>query len=189
MALGSLSRRTVLGRDGAIQMEKESKDLVGLIWSAFDKVRCLDDGRIVFSSGDIHLPSTDADMPRREQLFVLDSARQSTLTRLIPYGIQDQVPAITALFELSPDRQKICLADEKTFVVMNTSAGTIEVISNATDVGDTVPGWRNSNELCFLTDPDTNAPKTLQVALWSSGKTRVISSNWPAEVREKFLDK
>lgn len=187
LVLGSLTSRTVLNRDGRIELQEKPDELVGLLFYPEDKIRRLADGRIIFSSMDVHLPSTSADMPKRQQLFMLDPERQATLTPLIPRGVQDDAPKGLFLFEISPDGKRIALIDENAFVVFNVAAGTVDVVSNKTDLANTVPVWRSTNELCFITAPNTNAPDKTEVVLWNNNQVRVISSNWPAEAREKLL--
>lgn len=189
LSLGSLTRRRILNRNGQIELQEKPDELVGMLFHPYGKVRSLADGRIIFSSLDVHLPSTSADMPKQQQLYLLDPERPVTLTRLIPHGVQDIVPKELSLFEISPDEKRIALIDENAFVVFNVAAGTVDIVSNKTDLSDTVPVWRSANELCFITAPNTNLPKKTQVVLWNNNKIRVISSNWPAEIREKFLDK
>ena len=183
-----MSRRAVTNQDGRFQLQEKADELAGTIFNPYDKVRALPDGRIIFSAIDVHLPCTDADMPQCEQLFALDPGRSAMLTPLIPQKVMGETPKLLGLFEVSPDGKRIAMIDEQKFVVFNIAAGTIDTVSNKTDFSDTIPVWRG-NELSYITALDTNAPKKLDVVLWNHGNSRAISSNWPAEVRGKFLDK
>ena len=188
LLLGTVSRRAVTNQDGRLQLQEKADELAGTIFHPYDKVRSLPDGRIIFSAMDVHLPCTVADMPQCEQLFALDPSRSAMLTRLIPQKVLGETPQLLGLFEVSSDGKRIAMIDEHKFVVFDIAGGTVDTISNKTDFEDTLPVWRG-NELSFITALDTNAPKKLDVVLWDHGTVRAISSNWPAEVRDKFLDK
>ena len=96
--------------------------MVGLLFDANNKVRCLSDGRIIFAAVDIHLPCTNLDMPQQPELFALDPERQAAVIPLIPRSVQGSLPANPDYYETSPDGKRIAISGEKGAVVVLTLA-------------------------------------------------------------------
>jgi hypothetical protein len=193
LSLGSLSRRKVLDDAGRPALQTDQDELAGLLFQSFNRVRCLPDGRIIFSSAELHIPTTTVDMPERQQLFALDPARQSTLTPLIPQSAQAGVPDFVCFFEPSPDGKRVSIYGEKgEVVVLTLASGKVDVVqSKPESSGDSVsvPVWRSNDELSFISFQKSTNVVRAEVTLWRGGTNRVISAPWPDEVREKFLDK
>jgi len=188
ICLGSLTRRVVLNAAGKIEIQTNADDLAGLLFDANNKVRCLSDGRIVFSALDLHLPCTALDMPQQSQLFALDPERQAAVIPLIPRSVEESLPAKPGYYETSPDGKRIAiLADKGAVAVLTLATGALDTVQAPGD-DDTVsaPAWRSASELCFIS---TTNGRPAQVALWDNGTTRVLSANWPAAARKGFLDK
>jgi hypothetical protein len=188
ISLASLTRRGILNATGKIQIQTKADDLAGLLFDANNKVRCLSDGRIVFASADIHLPCTALDMPQQPQLFALDPEREAGVIPLIPASVQEILPAKPGFYETSPDGKRIAIFAEKGAVVVLTLAtGALDTVQAAgSDDTASAPAWRSASELCFIS---TTNGQPAQLALWNNGTTRVLSANWPAEVRKGFFDK
>jgi hypothetical protein len=190
--LGSLTRRGVLDEAGRVALQERPEEIAGLFFDDYSRVRCLSDGRIVFSALEVRLPCTTADMPQRQQLFVLDPEKQATLTRLIPSSAQSSIPETANFFDVSPDGKFVAVLGEKNEVVVLTLAtGNVQTLQRSTEsVGSpSLPTWRSTNELCFISVPTTNnVAQPAQIVLWEAGKTRTLSSTWPPEVRKAFLD-
>lgn len=188
IGLASLTRRSILNTAGKIEIQTKADDLAGLLFDVNNQVRCLSDGRIVFSSADLHLPCTALDMPQKPQLFALDPERQTAVIPLIPRSAQESLPAKPEFYETSPDGKRVAiLADKGAVVVLTLATGALDIVQAAgSDDSVSAPAWRSAGELCFIA---TTKGQPAQVALWSNGTTRVLSANWPAEARTKFLDK
>jgi hypothetical protein len=188
ISLASLTRRGALNAAGKIQIQTNADDLAGLLFDANNKVRCLSDGRIVFASVDLHLPCTALDMPQQPQLFALDPERQAAVIPLIPRSVQENLPAKPGFYETSPDGKRIAILAEKGAVsVLTLATGKLETVqAEGGDDAPSAPVWRSATELCFISVTN-NQPA--QVALWSNGTNRVLSADWPPEVRKGFLDK
>jgi hypothetical protein len=192
ITLGALTRREVVNEKGQIEIQKTTEELAGVMFNDLTRVRCLQDGRILFSSEEWRLPVTTNDLPQRQQLFALDPARQSTLTALVPHGTHEMLPANLNYFEVSPDEKRIAFGGDKGMVaVFALSSGNVEVVQNGTeDTGlKSIPSWRSAAELCYIAiqDAGTNRHKA-EVALWQAGKTNILSRNWPEPVRKGWLD-
>ena len=186
--LGTLARRRVADANGALLAQPpDAKELAGLIFADTIIVRCLADGRILFSAAEVALPTTAADMPEQMSLFAIDPASPAVVTRMIPRQSEAKIPK-QLLFELSPDRTHISIAGNDAKVcVMTLADGRIKWIQQAEGKLQTLPSWRAPAELCFIIPADKDAPNARpEVALWSAGKTKIISKTWPDEVMEKL---
>lgn len=193
--IGSLGRRLIVSEAGSIELTNNFEDFAGLMFDGLGRVRCLQDGRILFSSTEIQLPATAKDMPQRQQLFALDPERQATITPLIPRGVQESVPANLGYFEVSPDEKQIVVGGDKSQVVIFTLAsGDVTVVQP--DIGGDLkilPSWRSTNQVSYgaLSEPDKEGKRKAEVALWQPGQTNIVnllSTNWPAAIRKGWLD-
>jgi hypothetical protein len=191
--LGVLTHRGVMDASGHIELQEKPDELAGLMFDPSTKVRCLNDGRILFSALPVQLPITKQDFPQHGQLYAFDPRQQGTLTRLIPQGMEETVPDNTGSFEVSPDGRRVCFLGEKHQVVVLTLAdGGVETAQTnvESEIDGTFPVWRSTNELCFVSFLATNsATQNPQVVLWENGKSRALSEDWPAEVRKGLLEK
>ena len=191
--LAVLARRQIFGEGGQWIPNASQEDLAGLVFNSGTRVRCLQDGRILFSSEEWRLPVTTNDLPQREQLFALDPERQSTLTVLVPHSTHEQLPASLSLFEVSPDGKRVAIGGDKGAVaILTLASGNVEVLQTSSDTDlKTLPTWRSANELCYIA-PQTQGARTnaltWEVVLVGNGKTNAISRPWPDKVRKGLLD-
>jgi hypothetical protein len=191
VTLAVLARRRVVNENGRVEIHGTQDELAGLLFNGLARVRCLRDGRILFASEEWRLPVTTNDLPQRQQLFALDPERQSTLTRLVPHGTQEQLPASLAYFEVSPDEKRVAVGGDKSMVAVFTLAsGNVELVQAGTDTDlKSIPCWRSATELCYIAVQTANTNQhRADVALWQDGKTRLISQRWPESVRKGLLD-
>jgi hypothetical protein len=199
--LGTLLKHHICDDDGGLLSKlPEPESLAGLVVSEFTKLRCLSDGRIIFSSLEVTLPIIGKDVPEQKQLFVLDLKRQSTITRLIPRSQLSRTHGYNFdFFEVSPDERHISIPDDNGRVsALNIATGDF-VVLQAQDFGEinTVPVWRSPNELCYVDQRLAGIlsdKKTRQIVLhpvsadgtW--GDRRVISKKWSKQARQGVLD-
>jgi hypothetical protein len=197
--LGTLLKRRICDKDGRLLEDfPELESLAGLVAGEFTKVRCLSDGRIVFSSMEVTLPVIGKDVPEQKQLFVLDPQRQATIARLIPRSIQNQTHGYNFdFFEISPDETQISIPDDEGRVaVLRIATGDFTILqAQGTEAIKTVPVWRYPNELCYIDEIKAGftGEKRKQIMLrkvasdgtWS--QPRVISKSWPKEARKVVL--
>lgn len=194
VTLGVLARRRICNEEGQLDPAEECEDLAGLLFDETSKVRCLRDGRILFTSLPLQLPATGKEMPQREQLFALDPARYHSAIRLIPNSAEEQMPKKLATFEISPDDKRLStLLDNGGVAVFNLDSGTVDAVqADQVDVKcQLIPSWKSADELCFgsiASQEKTNQLYLLEVALWKNGKTRSISALWPTNMTAKLFD-
>jgi hypothetical protein len=192
--VASLKRRQVINDAGRIEVTGDAEELAGLFNDGSGRVRWLRDGRIIFATMEVQLPATTQDMPQRQELFALDMERQATLTRLIPRGSRDQMPAELGNFELGPDEKRIVVAGREGRVVVFTlaSGDVAEVQSDTGTDLKLLPVWRGTNEVCYayVSKPDKDDKRTVEVALWQAGRTNAVllSTNWPTTIRTNWIN-
>jgi len=198
--LGTLLASQICDHDGKLLGDlPEPGSLAGLVANEFTKVRCLPDGRIIFSSMEVTLPVIGKDIPEQKQLFVLDPQRQSTITRLVPLSERSKTHGYNFdFFEISPDQKQISIPDNEGRVAALTIAtGDFVVLeADGTEEIQTVPVWRYPDELCYIGEVPSGIisnKKHKQIMLrqvtpdgkW--GDPRAISKDWPKEARQIVL--
>jgi len=130
-----------------------------MVFDPTSKVRCLADGRLVFSAVEVHLPTTTEDVSQHQQLFAFDPGKQATLVRLIPQGVLGKVPENVNSFEVSPDGKRVSVLGEKhSVVVLTLATGSVETVQAPAEsnIEDCLPVWPSTNELCFISFPKSN---------------------------------
>lgn len=196
--LGTVLRRQVRDETGQmLETFPEPDILAGLVFSSLSKIRCLPDGRILFSSAEFHLPTTAQDMPQRQQLFALDPQRQATITRLVPRAAVGTLGDRVDFFEVSPDATKVAVpSSDGRVTVLTLASGTVEIVQKHEDPDReghrklrTLPVWKSADELCFLIP--AKGPKgedgRPEFVLWSAGQTRSLSKDWPDELLSSLM--
>jgi hypothetical protein len=201
--LGSITRHRVtdLGANRAEDFHDE--DLASVLYSPTMRVRCLKDGRILFSGVELHLPATTADMPEEESLFVLDPARQATVTNLIPRGVLAKTGGLTDYFEVSPDETEVSLLGPKGEVrTLTLATGDVtdwqkDEVAGQDSQSDPkpriVPQWRTPNQLTFVRPISNPQPgqAVAEVVLVKRNATtsefNTLSAHWPASSVYGFL--
>jgi hypothetical protein len=188
--LGSLTRRTVADDKGDLLTQPAApEDLAGLLFWSLLKVRCLRDGRVLFTSGEVSLPATSADMPKQLNLFTIDPARQPTVTRLLPREADDRLEGLSmGEFELSPDEKRVVVvASSKKVSVVTLATGKIDNVITTDDPGGpnnlpSMPVWRTADQLVIAVPPghEWGTPDRAEVILWApNAQPQKISQTWP----------
>jgi WD40 repeat protein len=191
--LGSVTRMRAIGEDGKVMNKPgEAQDLVGLVFDELCRVRSAKDGRILFDSAEVTLPTTANDMPQRPQLFSLTPGSSPMVSRLLPKQAFEQVGGAAQYFEVSPDGTHVSIPDNTGKVtVVDLRTGHVTVVQDKPVLSDerkptlmTVPQWRSPDELTMISPGENGHPS---VTLWSMSKNagRTLSANWPAGMIEK----
>jgi hypothetical protein len=189
LRLGSLTRRGVSWEKGALQVQDNPEELVATIFSKQAKARCLADGRILFSGLDLRLPASAAQMPKRQELFAYAPELGGTVNPVIGAKNLEEVPQDTSFFEVDPSGKRVSLIDSGLVVVVDLATGALEKAPHtATDDDPFLPVWRGPDEVCYKVADGKGAT---QAALWRVGQSaaRVISQDWPNDVRKEILGK
>lgn len=189
LRLGVLALREVVDDAGRIRVSEQTDLLAGAIFADLARVRCLRDGRILFNAAEFSLPLAADDYgEQREQIFVLDPARQATLTRLIPRKQEDELPRQLAYFEVSPDERQVVFGSLKGDVCLLTVAtGNVQRVQPAASNDlQGAPVWRPTGELTYLKRPPAQQgqggpPRPAEVVLLRGEVETVLSARWPDE--------
>jgi hypothetical protein len=194
LLLGVLVQSGVLDANSRINIATEQNYLAGWIFSDSSRVRCLQDGRILFNAAEVNLPMAAEEYgEQREQLFAVDLAHQPTLVRMIPRKKEQDLPQSLTFFEVSPDERQVLFGTFKGHVCLLTLA-TGEVQEIQAGVKDNLQGapvWRKSGEFTYTrrtVTKDGGKPVREAEVILRSGKTeKVLSQSWPdAMVNELF---
>jgi len=189
--LGTLARRQVADANGASLAElPDAEDLAALVFDNMLAARCLADGRILFSSADANLPAALAEMQKTKSLFTFTPGEPAKVARVVPTDSKTQLPE-DLLFDLSPDQKLVSVAGGNgRIAVVSLADGQITWVQQEEDKEgklQMLPAWRKTGELCFIIPAAKAAPTgRSEVALWSAGKTTVISKAWPDAVLENL---
>jgi hypothetical protein len=199
MVSGTLRRRAVF--DEYDRLLKEPGGVQELAVTAFDpyaRVRCLKDGRIVFSSAEVSLPAAPDSQSNRSMLFCVDPKYARPIP-LVPERFRYSLGAQAEFFAVSPDGRLIAVLCQRgeVYVLDVTSAKLTEVQPQELD-SETykraafMPDWRSNDELSFCGPPAKvdDGHRIADVIMYSisGGKGRGWSESWPAEARA-FLNK
>jgi hypothetical protein len=196
---GTLVRQTVIAPDGKL-IQQNSKlpaeeDLAGLIYEPMGRVRSAKDGRIFFTSRDVQLPATPADLPTAQSLFFIHPGKQATVSRAAPRSVEASLGNQLSLFELSPDAAFIAVpSDHGQVSVLTLATGDVQRVQPLEDRtgGDwtlqSIPSWRSPSELTFVRPVKEGSPER-EVFLHSltDNTEKNLSATWPAPARDGWL--
>jgi len=195
ISLGVLSRRTV----GETEIGS-TEDLAGLLYGDMLKVRCLPDGRVLFSALAVMLPVTASDMPDKASLFIYDPAHYARLIPVVPVQSQWVLGDGLQWFETSPDGARVAIpGKDGTVAVLALDSGAAEEVQPTKEPGGkpgdiklrTVPVWRNANELTFVAPLGSKlaGQKRAEIVLYPlKGEPRCLSTDWPEGAVKGFLE-
>lgn len=186
--LGAVAQRRVRDEAGELLKEFDApEDLVGIVFAPQMKIRCLRDGRVLFSAAEVTLPATSKDMPQRASLFSIEPGKRPTVARLIPRdaeaGLPDGLGA--GYFEVSPDATRVAVAEAShaNVSVLILATGDVQPVVAQPDTElKSIPAWRTSQELSLFVPPKSKggSEKRYEIVLWSGpDKVKCLSCDWP----------
>lgn len=190
LQLASLTRRFLSPGPNGIVPQDKAEEMVATIFNKQARVRCLPNGRILFSGVEWRLPSSAAEMPNRQQLFSFAPGQAGPVAAVIPSAALDKVPQDTSFFEVDPSGRRVAIVDKGLLAVLDLTTGVVQTAPRPAD-DDTVflPVWRTTAELCYSM---VEARGTNQAVLWdvsaATGQPRILSAAWPKAVRKDLLD-
>jgi hypothetical protein len=189
--LGMLARRRVADESSALlESFVEPEEKVGILFWPQVKIRCLRDGRIVFSAIEATFPVATQDMPQGASLFSIDPDRQATVTRLVPRAADENLPNGLGLgfFEVSPDEKRISVASAREVAVLTLATGEVQTVFESDAHLEGLPAWRTADELAIVVPPGSEwgSAARPEIVLWSGpDRTRCLSRDWPPMFEQK----
>ena len=167
------------------------RELAGVLFHPTASVRCLSDGRILFTSAKTTLPCPPDAM--QQGVFAIDPARGPGITDVLPAGSLKQLEGfLLDLMELSPDQTRIALPTEKGRIALVALASGEVRILQGQDLKEPIvrPTWRTNDEITFLAPPPAGQDRgPLTAHQPSDGKTRALSETWPSPITDRWLGK
>jgi hypothetical protein len=198
VAAGKLCQRRVFDdEDRPLKELMDKQELASAVFNEYGRVRCLKDGRTIFSSAELNVPAAPDSQSQRALLFSVDP-RYCNLVRIIPDRLRYSMGAQGECFAVSPNGQRLAVLSESGLVhVLDIASGKItEAQTHELDAGTYgraafMPEWRNDDEMTFA-GPATKiegSKRMADVVLYSvtRDKGANISDKWTAEA-SAFLD-
>lgn len=198
LQLGAMTLATVADGQGRLLAQPSGEqEEIGVLFNGLWSIHWLSDGRLLFSSVEVTLPATNADMPQRWGLFIFDPHMPSTVTRVFARSFNQPLEESFPHFELSPDeRHVLMLGSQGEIVDYDLRNGASKILSTDPCTGKggsptMVPVWRADGEACFdiCVEGGDGGDQKRQVVLWKDGKTRTLSADWPEEMTADWLYK
>lgn len=190
LRLGVLVEHSVTGADHAIEIAPKPVYLAGVLFNDFARVRCLRDGRVLFSAPEMQLPFATADASsQREQFFAIDRARQSTLSRMIPRQSEALLPQGLSFFDVSPGEDQVLFGSPEGDVdVLTLSTGQVEQVQTAAK-GEMqgAPTWRADSTFTYVRRGGATE-RPAEIVEHRGAQEAVYSAGWPNRLLEDLTD-
>ena len=189
MVIGNLKSATISNDQGELLKETSKyKQVLTLAINGLAKVRCLEDGRIIFSAMEISLPGNTEDFSEQPLLFMIEPGKHKSIVPLVPKNSFHQIAGYDLnFFEMSPDKKYVSMIDHESRVaVMELATGDITVMQ-PDDLGEikTVPTWRGQNELCYYSKNENGD----FVAIHKPGTPASnLSIEWSDDVKKEIFE-
>ena len=183
IGIGMLCSRGVVDADGN---QPKPQQLAMTSFDPSQTVRCLPDGRIVFTSAELSIPAASHDTAQ-SRVFVYAPDEEPKVKPLLIDEAAEELAGMSIL-ALGPDGKTVCVSNGSKVAVVSLANGKLTWVQRETKNAGMLPSWRKAGELCFLKAPgkDDGEDARDEVALWSNGKVRTISKDWPDEVMENL---
>jgi len=182
--LGFISRCDLYPNDAPAD-EFEPEPLAMVVFNEDARVRCLSDGRILFSALGVNLPALPEDTNKPSGLYMLTPGQTPTLTCILTPKERQGATPLADVFAASPDETRVAVIySEGQVGLLPLDGGPMHMIQEEAfdDDPPMAPTWRSAVELCMLVPPGSphGSPARAEVVLWSPEAVRTLSQGWPA---------
>lgn len=210
--LGAVEEKALVAEDGGVPTEATNpaagaticarrsvgatKQFAGTLFQPYMSVAYGPDGRVLFSSATVTIPTGELDEPRNS-LFCYDRLT-GTVTDILPSGLRNQVSESIHYFRLSPDRKRLLVPLESNrFAICQLGATdvkyplSVEEGFGDDDIPDFLPSWKGNDRITclvsetshFLTGPGGKPHHRQEiVVIDTNGQLlEVLSKDWPDE--------
>jgi WD40-like Beta Propeller Repeat len=219
--LGTLEEKVVVDEQGALMMEVveadeegclassrstgRAKQLVGTMFQPLMHVQYGLDGRMLFSSAAVAIPTTELEEPTYS-VFCYDRVT-GTVTDVLPGVIRNRASQNICFFRLSPDGKRLIVPLQYNRFAIYELGSNEAVFPCEGDEGfgmdelpDFVPSWKGNDKIvCMVSEKghflagDDGQPRHRKevVVLGTDGQLReILSSRWPDEaIPQSMQDK
>jgi len=210
--LGTLEEKIVVDEQGALMKEAvnadekdclanskstgQAKQLAGTLFQPLMHVQYGLDGRMLFSSAAVAIPTTELEEPKYS-VFCYDRVT-GTVTDVLPSVIRNQASQNMSFFRLSPDGKHLIVPLQYNHFAIYELGSNKAIFPCEGDEGfgmdempDFVPSWKGNDKIVcmvsekghFLVDSDGQPRHRKEVVvLGTDGQLReILSSRWPDE--------
>ena len=174
------------------------KTLAGIVFQDEIRVRCLSDGRIIFSTMEINLPCATGDMPQNASLFAIHPEKSPLVMRLVPRQSEAEMTDLVFFFEVSPDEKRVSITGSNgELCVLTLATGEVWTLLDEDKTANEcrlIPTWRSADELCYSMEPEEGSNQdtiVLSKLNWDehTETKSCLSTDWPEAVVKEFLVK
>lgn len=207
---GGIYKLKIFDNNGKI-MEKfpaENK-LADVAFEEICMIRCMKNGWVLFSSRQVNLPARGSDSAEKRSVYAIIPELSSAVVNIIPPSVQDYIGTEEwYTFQLSPDQKRLAVikGNDEVSIFTFESCKVEKFELKLTDMRDFRPTWKDNEHLCMLSsEKDSEGKLKIKVYLQSvksreskgflgfgttvSYPTKVISTTWPAAVKESIIEK
>lgn len=212
--LGAVEERVLVAEDGVIATEATNpiaddticarrsagatKQFAGTLFQPYMSVQYGPDGRVLFSSATVTIPTSDLDEPRNS-LFCYDRLT-GTVTDILPAALRNQTSENVNYFRLSPDGKRLLVPLESNrFAIYELGSKQVQYPLSTEegfgddDIPDLLPAWKGNDRITclvsetsrFLAGPEGQAHRRKEIVVLGfddpSQKALVLSTDWPDE--------
>ncbi len=208
--LGAVEERVLVAEDGVVPTEATNpitddtvctrrstgatRQFAGTLFQPYMSVVYGPEGRVLFSSATVTIPTSDLDEPRNS-LFCYDRL-MGTVTDILPAVLRNQTSENVNYFRLSPDGKRLLVPLESNrFAIYELGSKQVQYPLDAEegfgddDVPDLLPSWKGNDRITclvaetshFLTGADgIPHPRREIVLIDTNGRLlEVLSKDWP----------
>lgn len=188
--LGALRQRDVFMADGSLVKltNAADKELAGVLFHPTARIRCLRDGRVLFTSPAAELPGRPVNPTKDVGLFILDESEDSGPQPIPIKTKEDGAQYFVDLFELSPDETRAAMVNPRGHVaILVLATGKVRLVQpEGVKPSNTRPTWRSKDELTYMAPKDKRQHKIVLHDL-AADKVVTLSETWPAELVDEWL--
>lgn len=192
--IGEIRSGAVLNDIGQLLQDPPKTETLALAVFASEaapRLAVLPNGRILFATVPVSLPTPASGLSPRAQFFLLDPAQPSAPVQPVKIT-EGTLPDDLSAFALSPDGRHVAVVEGNTdaVAVLELATGEVRIISSAHPgcKSRLIPAWRTAAELSFAGLPSPAAPRP-ELILWRpDAPTRLLSPDWPEFILKPWLE-
>jgi len=180
---GGVFKLEIADASGKLLTNTKEQRLANVVFDNRAPLRCLKDGRVLFTSREIRLPSS-VNSPATAALFILDGNRVDTVMRR-----NDDV----AFFEPNPEQDSLAIAlgGGGALIVSKINGADPIELCNGKDLrlSGILPQWKSNLELSYGTElPSPRGGKpSYSVILWTrGGNIKELSKSWTKDANAEI---